>query len=642
MGSSAPRSWVSCRAAWLALFVLLWATAPAAAQRGPRVSVAMNVSSTRVAVGEPFAIEVRVDASDEDVDDLEAPDFGGLEVVGRRVSRPFSFSFGFGTGGRHAQVKKEIVYGFTLRALRPGTYKIPPAIALVGKRRVASQGVSVEVVDGLPAQAQPRGLGIPNFPQIPGFPSIPGLTSPGDVDDAPADPGPSAPPSADKLDGARFDPSAFVRTVVDKPSAFIGEQVTVTTYLYVRSALTQSPNIAREPTTDGFWVQDLLPMQRNLSSVRQDVQGRPFQVYVLRRYAAFPMRPGTLEIGAAIVELGGGQSLFDLLNGPQKPLRREGVPVHVEVKPLPAPPAPDPFVGSLELTATLSQPDAKVGDGVTLEIRAAGVGNLRELRLPTPAVPGLDVLAPELRDQLETPLDRVGGVRTLRYLLLPRSAGELVIPAVQVPVFDPDTQRYRWARTQPLTLRVTGAADPSAAPDAPSVTPSSDDLIQFDGPRLTSALRRRSAPLDSAPWYGWTALGLPLLAAVVYAVRGLRTRLPRGPKAPSPSTRARVLLDEARAQTDVRKGLSGVARGLHTAIEVAVGQSLGGFPASALAAKLGDAGVARPTAERISALLVRIDEARFLPVPPPHTELLRAAQEAELLIEALVRHGGKS
>jgi hypothetical protein len=607
---------------------------PASAQKGqPKVQVSMIASTSRVGVGIPFGVEIRADVSGDDVENLEPPDFGELEVVGRRVSRPFSFSFGFGSGGQHAQVRNEVVYGFTLRALHPGTYKIPPAVVVLGKRKVATQGLSVEVVEGMTApqaQQQIPGLRRP-MPQIPGFPPFPGMPGFDTEPEPPPDANIPAPPTG-ALDGAKFDQNLFVRTVVDRKEAFVGEQLTVTLYLYVRGGLSQNPSLAREPTTDGFWVQDLLPMQRNLASMRQDVQGRPFNVYVLRRFAAFPMREGTLEVGAPIVELTPGQSIFDMLNGPQKAVRRDGVPVQVTVKPLPAHKASATtlHVGTLALTASLSQPAAKVGDGVTLDVRAEGTGNLRELRLPAPNIEGMEVLAPEIKDMLASPLDRVGGTRTFRFLLLPRRGGTFTVPPFSADVFDPEKGSYSATHSGPLTLEVAAqAAAETTKPAVAGPVEAEREELPVPAPRPRSALLRRAPPLDSHTWYPWTVGALPLLAGLAYAGRALRERLAARAhgREPSAMERARTLLAEAERMDDTRKALGALIRATHAGIEAFAGESLGGFPASAIPARLEAFGLPAEAARRIGAVLSRIEDSRFLPGNPLRESLTTTATE---------------
>ena len=45
--------------------------------------------------------------------------------------------------------------------------------------------------------------------------------------------------------GATFDADAFVRAVLDKTAATVGEQVTVTVYLYLRGTLNSAPAIRK-------------------------------------------------------------------------------------------------------------------------------------------------------------------------------------------------------------------------------------------------------------------------------------------------------------------------------------------------------------------------------------------------------------
>ena len=86
-----------------------------------------------------------------------------------------------------------------------------------------------------------------------------------------------------RRDAVQFDEACFVRTVVDKTDAFVGEQVTGTIYLYLRGSLRGAPHVRQEPNTDGFWIHNLLAPDQQLNATRQRVSGRAFNVYTLRR-----------------------------------------------------------------------------------------------------------------------------------------------------------------------------------------------------------------------------------------------------------------------------------------------------------------------------------------------------------------------
>ncbi len=599
----------------LALFAsVLFALCASRAQAQPKIS--MSTSATRVSVGEPFAVEVRIQTDGEEPDKVELPDLSEFELLGRSTSRPFSFSFGF--GGQRPRTQAQTVYGFTLRTDAPGAHVIRPAIMTVDGRRVASQSITVLVVD--PA----------------GSAGIQGVDDAlKNVDDVAAlvrrNANEPPPPVHGTLDGANFDSTMFVRTVVDKKRAYLGEQVTVTLYLYLRGQLTDSPSISREPTLDGFWSHDLLPMQRSLGGVRQEVNGRIFNAFVLRKFAAFPLRPGTLEIGAPSVEIGGGSSLFDLFNGPSQPLKREGIKVAVEALPLPAQPTPGvpTHTGALQLQATLEPAQAKVGDAVTLRVIAQGNGNLRGLTLPNPSVRGVDTLAPEIDDETVSPLDRLGGQRTFRWLLLPRQPGTQPIPSFTVDAFDPQSGQYQVVRSNPLTLTITGAAGEAAAPERSEPT---EVGPQFGPVRNDSALRRRATPLSAQSFFWPAVLAAPLLLALAWIGRGLNRRLQArraaGRDTPGQHEVAQRLeqAEQAGAKGDARAALGLLASALKKALELKLGEPIGGMTTRALESLLEARGFEPALRERVLSQLGALEAARFDPAGQSAVQLSQAQQ----------------
>jgi hypothetical protein len=590
-----------------------------AVARAESARISMSASSNRVAVGEPFGVEIRVETHGDDPESVELPDFGDLQVLGRSTSQPFSFSFGF---GQRARVKSETIYGFTLRATERGAYAIRPAIMTIKGRRVASQALNLLVVD-------------------------PSLSAQQNAEPAPQKPGDNAPPSVaagEPVEGAKVDPTMFLRTVVDKKRVYLGQQVTVTIYLYLRGQLGDTPSITREPTLDGFWSNDLLPMQRSLSSARQEIQGRVYNAYVLRRFAAFPLRTGTLEVGAPAVEVGGGGSIFDLLNGPSRPVRRDGVKVAVEVLPLPAQPtrnAPT-HTGTLALEATLDTATAKVGEAVTLRVVAKGMGNLRGLTLRGPRLSGVDALEPEIDDRVENQLDVIGGERTFRWLILPRQPGTLKIPRFVVDVFDPETKTFASVRTAPLTLTVSGAA--SASDGAPR--PASDDSnaeVRFGPLRAQSELLRRTPELRERGWFWPSVLAAPLLLLGLWLGRSVQRRVVRRRAAGRDDQALREVEEKlgtaqrATQSGDANGALSALQSALKKTLEARLGEPVGGLTWRALGHHLTRHALEPRLIERVIGQLGAIERARFDPGSVGTVELTQALDG----VRGVVRELGK-
>jgi hypothetical protein len=419
------------RHAALALLALTALLPSSAWSQAPEVSVRMSASPTRLRVGELLSLEVRAEAEGGQVDDVELPDLREFEVVAHQVAQPLHFQFG---GGR-SSIRSTVVHQFRLRALEPGAIRIAPTTVSVAGEAFASNQLTIEVT------------GAAAIDPISGKPPTTDSTPPPLDSNAPS------------VDGAVFDPDVFLRTVVDKRDPYVGEQVTVTVYLY--TTVGGQPQLSREPTTDGFWVHDLLGPSRPNRPERQMVHGIPFRVYVLRRVAAFPLRTGELRIGAPELRLE-QTSVFGMMRGRGAALERLGVPITLDVKPLPDPAPPGAVVGNYTMEAAVDRTSASVGDAVTLTVNVRGTGNLNDVRVSVPSIPGVRVLEPEIDDRLSSTSDLVGGERSMRFLLIAEAPGDVTIPALTLPYFDPQTRTYGATETAPMTLTITGAAATSA------------------------------------------------------------------------------------------------------------------------------------------------------------------------------------
>ena len=574
------------------LALLLALAAPASAQT---VTAVMTADRTEVPLGQTFRLQIRADVQGGDVERFEAPDLGAFDVVSRQVSRPMQFRFGFGQ--QQQVVHATTIHTFVLRPRSEGRFELEGAEVVVGGRTHTTNSLTVVVGGG----------GTPP-PQSPGT-TPPGATIQGGQT-------PPAPPGAD---GARYDDEAFIRTVVDDPSPYVGEQTTVTVYLYTRRPLRTAPQLVQEPTADGFWVHDLLPPQRNLDATHQVVGGVSFNAYVIRRFAAFPLRAGELRIGAPKMAVETG-SLFDFFQPQQQRLEREGVPVEVEARPLPEPrPDGDVFVGSLSLEASVDRTQVRTGDAVTLTLVARGQGNLRDVRPELPSIAGVRVLQPEIDDRVEQTGDVVGGVRTLEWLVVPEEPGEHIIPAITIHTFDPSTGDYAEARTEPITLTAAGASVASTEPDESAGEPSdvapgpAQGAPSFGPIRRRSELLRASPPISSGALF-WILFALPPLVFLgLFTVRRVRRRAAADPSKVR-ARDARRRLGHARellGEEDARAFYAEVARALGAAVEARIGESIGGMTRAELQRTLRGRGMDEGLVEGIQSELEACDFARF-------------------------------
>lgn len=612
----------SCTAWFLAVGVATLACVSPTRAHAQQADVTMSVDRSEAAAGEPILLEIRVNATNGRVDSITPPDLGRFTVVGHEEVRPMQFTFSFGHTATVAQ--STVVSRYRLVAKQNGRVELAPARASVGGHTFRSNSLVVVIRD---AGQVPPDQANPVAPAAIGQPEY-------------------TPPSG-TLDGAHFDRTAFLRTVVDKPNAVVGEQVTATLYLYVHGALGSSPEVSREATTDGFWVHDLTPRDdRDLTS-EQTAGGVRFRVYLLKRMALFPLRAGTLTIGAMRLSAQTAMG-FDTWGIAQpEAFDREGVPVAITVRDLPAegrPPGAAAYVGSYTIESHLDRPQAATGDAVTLTCVVRGSGNMRELHVELPTIPGLNALAPQIRDEVNAPADLVGGTRTFEWLLVPQRAGTYTIPALGFSVYDVASGHYARVAAPSLTLVAAGNAIAGTAPVEDRTTASNTppaERVTFGPIRATSEFLRAHASIARAKWFGFALIAPPALWLMLALVRLVQRRaransLQNAPKRAVKGAKKRLTKADALAQAgDARSFYTEVARAMKEVLEARIGEQVGGFTHAQLRQFLLARGMQEELATRIIEELEGGDFARFSATGSSLAEMTQCRERVEALLQRI-------
>jgi hypothetical protein len=611
---------VRARASIALAIVLLSTLASSAQAQRAHVNVTMVANRTDVEVGDVFQLQVRADVQNADRQaQIDLPDLSAFDVISRQISNPVSFRIGFGTNTQ--TVQQTTIHTLTLRAHQAGTVELRPAVVLIGRQRWESQPLTIRVGGGgsaAPGQAPPSS--------------------------------PSLPP-ASSIDSSIFDHEGFVHTIVDLPEPVVGQQITVTVRLYMRRGMSGNLQITQEPTAEGFWTHDLLPPSRQIQPEQQNVGGLDFDVYLLRRIAAFPQRAGELTIGGTAVDVVNNDP-FAILRGGNMGglvLRRAGAPVTVHVRELPAPrPDGHVHVGRLELEAALDRSSVPTGDAVQLTVNVRGTGELRQLSIEIPAVDGLRVLAPEIDDRVEAPGDVVGGARTMRWLIVPERPGSFTVPPFEIPTFDPALRTYGVARTAALRIDAAGNAVEEPSEPEPAGAEAREPELEIAPIRTRSALARTRTSVLDAPWFGpLFAIGpLILLAAAIARLAQRRRTSGAAARTPKHAQReAGKRLAQASkhlAAGEAREFYGAVATALKDVLEAKLGRPVGRFTHAELRRHLGERGMDAELADAVVEELEGGDFARFSAVGVRPEEMERCLTRARGLLDRLGRFTAKS
>jgi len=584
--------------------LVAWST-PALAQG---IDLSGNVDATEIELGDTVTYTLQATSTtNEAPSDPRLTPPPGFTLVDSGASPTHMVSI---INGQRSE-KHGLTAQWQLRSDRLGTFTIGPASVAFGGGRRSGPAVRVTVVApgaGKPKPRRPRpspfdpfGGGSPFDPFKGIFPGI-------DDDTPPPDPfgGLNADPKL-ALDSPRG-PIAFLHATVDKTRAVVGEQVTLTVYLYEDIRARQGrPTDVHEATATDFVKRSLLQDETRAMSVGTAmVGGRPWSVKLVRKNALFPIKTGRLAIGPMSLTL--SQARVGL---------RESETLYVDVTEPPVANRPAGYqIGdtgefSMSATTTPRTIEQHGAVGVTVELR--GNGNM-PATLPTPEIAGVEWLEPQTRDSLgPVSNEKFGGTRTFSYVVRIHKDGAVDLGEIRLPYFDPTTRTYAIARASLGIVQVTKAAGHDAGPEvAEPLLPNMPKL------RTTLEGKHEETFLTERPIYWGAIFGSPLACvagiAAFGAVRSARER--RANAAPSPERIARERRAEAEAalkRDDGKAAVAAIARALEAEVLARTGVNVRGTSGDGAIRELEDAGVSDTTARSVVRILSECENARFSP-----------------------------
>ena len=500
---------------------------------GPSIAVRSSISSPTVRPGSSVRLSVTVIA-DRSVDVTEPSvgnipgfriSFGGqiqgssttLQVVedssGRRRMEPVT--------------KKTVEFQYDLEAQEEGTFQIPKFRVSVNGKAYETAPFKVTVTAAAPPSRPSSPFdeedSSPFAQQFQQLLRNRGMLGPQGLDDEPEEDSQFAPGSGGVHREPSIPPSVngkelyFVHLDLDKKTAYEGEQVTATWYLYTRATITNLDRV-KFPDLKGFW-KEVIEEVPALNFSQTVINGVVYRKALLASHALFPIKPGTAVIDeyklkATIVPVnnfgfGFGQSLN---------LTRASDRVRIQVKPLPREGRPPHFsgaVGDFKVSTSLGSQQFAVNQPFAWKIRFEGRGNAKLIELPPLEFPpGL-----ELYDKKEDSKFAKDGTsyKEFEVLVIPRVAGAVKIPSFEFAQFNPKLEKYMSQKVPEQEIQVqsggVGTNPNSSSPVAglgAAALQGSDSTAKL-GPRLPALQLTLGSTRDFSAnmWVG--VLGFVLL-----------------------------------------------------------------------------------------------------------------------------------
>ncbi len=262
----------------------------------------------------------------------------------------------------------------------------------------------------------------------------------------------------------------FIRAVVDKRKAYLGEQVTVTYKLYTRLNIAAQMSISKLPQYQGFWAEEL-ETSSNITFATEVIDGKQYRVGILKKAALFPTQTGKLEITpvelTVPIQLRRNRNrnnfFDDFFNDPfgfnqTVEYNATSNKVTINVLSLPTEGKPDSFhgaVGEFSLNVDIDKTTAKTNEAVTLKVILSGKGNLELLEMPELNLPsGFEKYEPKTSENI-IKRNIISGSKTAEYLMIPRIVGIREIPPVEFSYFNPTKKNYVTLRSKSFKLNIT-------------------------------------------------------------------------------------------------------------------------------------------------------------------------------------------
>ena len=249
------------------------------------------------------------------------------------------------------------------------------------------------------------------------------------------------------------------QTRVSPDTVYVGQQVNYDAVTLVddaaRRRLRANP-VFTPANVEGVTLYDFPFDTAAISTVM--VNGSSFRRFAYHR-AMFPLLPGTYTVPAASLQytLPEGDDYFS----PPRKFTTNSLPVEFTAIALPSSGRPIDFSGAVgEFRDTLHTDGSslRVGEPFTVTMRVSGTGNLRLLTRPALQVEWASLVPGDERVFWDSAGTVVRGAKEFDWVVTPKIAGDMVLPAVRYDFFNPTTRRYEVAVTPSMSMSVAASS----------------------------------------------------------------------------------------------------------------------------------------------------------------------------------------
>lgn len=389
-------------------------------------TVSVTSAPSSVAEGDVFKITYSVNSSS-----LSDFDLGTMPAGVRIEGGPMTYTqSSYQMINGHTTSSSSTTLTYFISVSKPGNIVIPPAVAVVGGKRISSRSININVT----------GSGGTS-------------SSPSNRQTQPTPPPASAPSSSAQDDEVvNSNSNLLIKPILSKQKVHEQEAVVLSYKIYTK--LNVRDFNCSMPDLKGFHIQKI----DNSNKITLTREGA-YMTAVLDQYVLYPQLSGKLEIPEVTYSILVGPNPNDPMSFFNQTSRRVNVQskkLEVNVEPLADKPAGfTGAVGSFSVSSQVDKTEVKAGDPITYKFIIDGTGNLKLITAPVLNLPKeFDAYDPKTTDKSTLTSEGHQGSLIFDYVIVPRKEGKYTIPATSFVYYDVESGTYKTLTTTPQAITV--------------------------------------------------------------------------------------------------------------------------------------------------------------------------------------------
>ncbi len=328
-----------------------------------------------------------------------------------------------------------VTYTFTLMATKEGVFDIPGASIIADGQQIKSNTLKIRV--------------------------LPSETS-ADANNSQSTNKQNSQTSSSTSGTTISNKDLFITATVNKSNVYEQEALLLTYKVYFAVNLRELE--IKMPELKGFHSQEI-ELKRGQPTL-EHYNGRNYQSLVWSQYVLYPQQTGKLEIPSidfdATIGVRRNIDPFDaFFNGVssyvdvRKTISTPKLIVNVNPLPSGKPTNFSGAVGDFSMKTSINPTSLKANEAVTLKIEIKGTGNLKLIDIPEVKFPqDFETYDPKVINQFSLTKQGQSGKKIFEYLVIPRHAGEYIIPSIEFPYFDIESKSYKTLSSDSYELKV--------------------------------------------------------------------------------------------------------------------------------------------------------------------------------------------